>query len=327
MTPCPRRQQRQTRAATKTATTTALATLLLAACSGTDSTPESETATTMDAQVRINQIQTEGTHNSYHVATIEGDGMFSYDHPPLGVQLRDHGVRQFELDVHWTATGFTVFHAPKFDAGTTCDTFVDCLTALRDWSEESPGHQPLFVIVEPKDDYDQDKIAGHYDELEAEVLGIWPRESVIAPDDVRGNHPDLRTAITTDGWPSLGASRGKILFFMLGGTSDYVEAPSLSGKIFFPRADASDPYAAILKMDDAESAEDEIRQRVEEGFIVRTRYTGEDLELRQERVDAALRGGAQWLSGDSPAEFAIPEGAPSRCNPLNAPEVCKNEGI
>ena len=80
-------------------------------------------------------------------------------------------------------------------------------------------------------------------------------------------------------------------------------------------------------MDDAEGLEAEIRKRVEEGFIVRSRYTGEDLEFRQERADAALRGGAQWLSGDAPDRFEIPAGAPSRCNPVNAPEICENNGI
>jgi hypothetical protein len=305
---------------------------IVTACSGGDSSPTSETTDqtpmTMDAQVRINQIQVEGTHNSYHLSMIK-NGPLSYEHPPLDVQLRELGARQFELDVHWTPTGFTVFHVPNIDYATSCDTFVDCLTTLSDWSADNPGHQPLFVIVEPKDDFDTDKIAGHYDELEAEVLSVWPRKNVITPDDVRGDHPDLRTAITTDGWPSLGESRDKILFFMLGGTSDYVEPDNLrlDGKLFFPRAEPSDPYAAIIKMDDAEGVEAEIRQRVQEGFIIRSRYTGEDLEFRQARVDAALRGGAQWLSGDAPELFEIPDGSPSRCNPVNAPELCENEGI
>ena len=57
--------------------------------------------------LRLNQIQVIGTHNSYHVAPSSAlMTMFAgvakewqYTHRPLGEQLEQLGVRQFELDV------------------------------------------------------------------------------------------------------------------------------------------------------------------------------------------------------------------------------------
>ena len=270
--------------------------------------------------IRLNQIQCEGTHNSYHIA----GPLYTYDHPPLDQQL-DEGVRQFELDIHYTNNGFTVNHHPLFDAATTCATWIDCLSTIKNWSDANPGHHTIFILVEPKDELEITKIAGHYDELEAETLSVWPRDSIVTPDDVRGSHPDVRTAITTEGWPTLGETRNKILFSLIGGTADYVDDPSLAGKLMFPKADPSDPYAAVLKEDGADSAEAKIQQLVSQGFIVRTRYSTDNWDGA--RVQAALRSGAQWLSGDEEDQFEFPSGNISRCNPVNAPPECTDDAI
>jgi Phosphoinositide phospholipase C, Ca2+-dependent len=68
-------------------------------------------------QVRLNQVQVLGTHNSYHVQP--GPSLFSllrsfsaaladsleYTHIPLGRQLATQGIRQFELDVFTDPAG------------------------------------------------------------------------------------------------------------------------------------------------------------------------------------------------------------------------------
>jgi Phosphoinositide phospholipase C, Ca2+-dependent len=74
-----------------------------------------------DAEVRINQIQVTGTHNSYHVGfapsaahllQAKSPGSFAsldYGHPPLTRQL-DDGVRQLELDVYADSKGGLYAH-------------------------------------------------------------------------------------------------------------------------------------------------------------------------------------------------------------------------
>src|SRR5438445_9299564 len=78
-------------------------------------------ATSTDAQVRINQIQVIGSHNSYHAGLLPGVRAFlakekpenlrglDYAHQPLNQQF-DGGVRQIELDVFADSKGGRYVH-------------------------------------------------------------------------------------------------------------------------------------------------------------------------------------------------------------------------
>lgn len=72
-------------------------------------------ATACSAELRLNQFQAVGSHNSYHLAppvellellrkSNKETEAWNYTHPPLAVQL-DAGLRQFELDVFADARG------------------------------------------------------------------------------------------------------------------------------------------------------------------------------------------------------------------------------
>jgi hypothetical protein len=278
----------------------------------------------LDEVLHLNDIQMEGSHNSYHVETTGGIiPAWAYTHKPLDVQLATQGVRQFELDIHYAGpSNFTVGHVPP-DIGTTCNSLPQCLGVMKTWSDAHPRHAPLVVLIEQKDEFDGMKISGHYDELDATLLSVWPRERIITPDEVRGQRATLREAVTTDGWPTLGKTRGRILFAFIGDSTEYMNGhPNLENRVVFPRANVSDAFAAFVLMDNAQSSEAEITNAVRQGFIVRTRYNGEELRLVPEVLNAAQRGGAQCLSGDFPADFTLTGGVPSRCNPVRAPAGC-----
>jgi hypothetical protein len=78
-------------------------------------------ASDADAQVRINQIQVIGSHNSYHAGLLPGMRAFlaqerptdlrglDYAHPPLNKQF-DGGVRQIELDIFADSKGGRYAH-------------------------------------------------------------------------------------------------------------------------------------------------------------------------------------------------------------------------
>jgi hypothetical protein len=80
-----------------------------------------QTQTTQDAQVRLNQIQVIGTHNSYHAGFAPSEAKLmqqvnpkafealDYKHPPLDTQLQS-GVRQLEIDVYADAKGDRFAH-------------------------------------------------------------------------------------------------------------------------------------------------------------------------------------------------------------------------
>ena len=298
-----------------------------------DDTPEYPN----DGRLRVNDLQALGTHNSYHVEPpFLVVPSYNYTHKPLDEQA-DLGVRQFELDIHWIpGAGVKVFHAPIIDQVSTCDTLVECLGALKGWSDAHPGHHPLLVFLEPKDDLGVSQIAEHALDVEDDILSVWPRERILTPDDVRGEYETLREAITEGGWPTMGEARNKILFHAHSEDAflaNYHELyPDLVDAVMFTDSTPDDSYAAVMPINDPVGRADEIRAAVEQGFLVRTMAGGccEQPEANDyARVEAALASGAHFISTDFPSAdnewgyvVSIPDGMPSRCNPLVAPEFC-----
>jgi len=316
---------------------------LLSGCGGDDEASQGSTSFSYpkDEDIRINQLQAKGSHNSYHVMP---EGMtvkaLQYTHAALGKQLAEQGVRQFELDTRWDAEAgeHYVVHIPVVDEVSNCRRFVDCLAALREWSDENPAHHPIFVQVEPKDGVPPDPET-RFSALESEILSAWPRERIIAPDDVRGSATTLREAIVQNGWPTLGAGRGKILFFV-DESGSWRAAYShgekhLDGRLMFVDSEPGAPFEATYVLNDPTSPE--IGAAVKQGFIVRTRADSDNVEPfagDTTKRDAALASGAQLVSTDYPAPVQgvdyvveIPGGSPSRCNPLVGPAGCASEDI
>lgn len=294
-----------------------------------------------DGEIRLNQLQAKGSHNSYHV---EAEGMtvaaLKYTHLPLGQQLAEQGVRQFELDTRWDEdTGeHYVIHIPVIDEQSNCRRFVDCLAALASWSKKNPAHHPIFVQVEPKDGLPADS-EERFGALEAEILSKWSKDRIIKPDDVRGGAATLREAILTNGWPTLGEVRGKILFFVDESgpwRAAYTRGEkNLDGRLMFVDSEPGADFEATYVLNDPTSAA--IGDAVKQGFIVRTRADSDNVEPfagDTSKRDAALASGAQLVSTDYPAPVQgvdyvveIPGGTPSRCNPMVGPAGCTSEDI
>ncbi len=297
-------------------------------------------------QLRINQLQYIGTHNSYHVrkqASSTRD--WNYSHPPLDVQL-DHGVRSFELDPHYKNGEFEVFHVPIVDEGTTCRRLSDALATVRKWSEAHPRHVPVSFLFEIKkegprlDSRIRMPDAAALDHLDQVLREGVSTERLIAPDDVRGGAATLREAIEKTGWPTLAASRGKVLFILHDDNAMrelYTkEHPSLASRVMFVRSDATRDDGATLVLDNPRSPD--IPRLAKAGYFIRTRADSDllkDPTRAQSRRDAALASGAHILSTDFPAgeahesgyvvEFA--GGAPARANLVNAPEDLRGQPI
>ncbi|MDR6968321.1 hypothetical protein J2X31_002338 [Flavobacterium arsenatis] len=141
--------------------------------------------------LRLNQLQVIGSHNSYKMA-IEpqlfdflqskdpSNGMKSlqYEHISITDQL-NLGLRNLEIDVYadtkggqyahpkgldlvqsnipydpegkMKQPGFKVFHVLDIDFRSSTLTFQDCLKEIKNWSDAHPGHTPIFITLEPKD--------------------------------------------------------------------------------------------------------------------------------------------------------------------------------
>ena len=347
----------------------------------------------IDAQVHINQIQTMGTHNSYHEVSsvpertlrrsILGQALedeFTYTHRPLDVQFQSEFIRQIELDVFndtagglygnplirqvtgggaydpvMAQPGLKVLHAQDVDYHSNCLTFVACLTTVKQWSDANPSHVPIAILVELKDDiidigsftfvHPQPFDVASMDRLDAEIRSVFGPDELITPDDVRGSRPTLEQAVLQDGWPTLGESRGKVLFLMDNAGSyrtRYLTGhPSLQGRVLFTNANPGDPDAAFVERNDAKGSKTQIQALVRAGYVVRTRADspgGEVATGDTSTLEAALASGAQWVSTDYPVPgyssyfgtdyvARLPEGVVARCNPVNGVPGCYPLGI
>ncbi|MBM4242464.1 MAG: hypothetical protein FJ148_01440 [Deltaproteobacteria bacterium] len=346
-----------------------------------------------DRDLRLNQMQVLGSHNSYHIEPQPAlfslllafseplAKSFEYTHPPLEEQFAMQGIRQIELDVfadpdgglyanragQRAATGdgasgvpqldqpgLKVLHVQDIDFETTCVRLVECLTNVRRWSDANPGHAPLMILIEAKDDPIPDPVnlgfvtplpidAAQLDGLDAEIRSVFSPERMITPDDVRGRRDTLAQAVLEDGWPTLGESRGKVLFALDNGgekKAAYTAGhPSLRGRVLFTSAEPGEDEAAFVKLNDPLGDGARIRELVSLGLIVRTRADGDTLEARSgdtTKRDAALASGAQFVSTDYPVPdrafgtgyfVEIPGGMPARCNPVSAPPECAPSDI
>ena len=293
-----------------------------------------------DDVLALQHVQALGTHNSYHVAPHDMPVVdWSYSHDPLDVQLEEQGVRQFELDLWWVDGELLVHHDPLFDDGTTCPTFGACLEVIGAWSAEHPQHQPLFVLVELKLPWWEETAAEILEAVDATVRDSWPDGGVITPGEVRGGHDSLQEALAAGGWPTLGSLRGRLLLTLLSGGQYLEEHLARGTPLLFPnaRGDLTVPHAAVHTIDDPVGRREEVTAAAVAGHLVRTRADSGGEEARAgdtSRLQAALDGGAHFVTTDYPAArdgldyvVRIPDGTPSRCNPVSAPPGCSPADI
>ncbi|MDZ7281179.1 phosphatidylinositol-specific phospholipase C1-like protein [Sphingomonas sanguinis] len=300
-----------------------------------------------------------------------------YDHLTLAQQL-DRGVRQLEIDIFadpeggrfahpkgealakaagqqtgfdeaaMMKPGFKVFHIPEVDYR-SCGTFKQCIGQMDAWSRAHPRHLPIMVTINAADrPINKPGVtdplpltAPLLDALDGEIRDVLKPDRIITPDDVRGNAPTLREAVTTRGWPTLESTRGKIYFVLdtPADVSDRYRAghPSLKGRPIFGWYDTDQPEASVEIVGDPRTDGAKIKEWVKQGFIVRTRSDADTKEARENdhaRAKAAIDSGAQAVSTDyypgAPTRgwnrgftVTLPGGVMERCNPVTQPVGCR----
>src|SRR4029453_13587342 len=205
-------------------------------------------ATYADDCVALNQVPVLGSPNSYHIeprpalfaALLAFSPIFSeIEYTPLLLsrQFGEQGIRQIEIDVFadpmgglyarreglaligenpdsgipaLSAPGFKVLHLQDIDFETTCVTFVECLRGVKAWSDGHPGHLPIMILVEAKDDVLPRIIdftipvpigVAEFAALDAEIRSVFPPEQLVTPDDVRRGRATLAEPGPALAWP------------------------------------------------------------------------------------------------------------------------------
>jgi hypothetical protein len=72
---------------------------------------------------------------------------------PKGLEWATKGDRPAPYDPEglMRQPGFKVFHIQEIDFRSNCLTLKNCLQEMKSWSEGHPGHQPVFVTINAKD--------------------------------------------------------------------------------------------------------------------------------------------------------------------------------
>ncbi len=305
-----------------------------------------------------------------------------YGHPPLPEQLSRQSIRQIELDCHADPAGglyakpvglervakaglppvpnhdpegrllrpgIKVMHLPDIDFASSALTLIDALQQVRTWSVKNPRHVPVFIMLELKEEslgpdltqsvpFDTAQLAN----LEKEILSVFPRESILTPDNVRGPAATLPEALRRSGWPRLDAVRGRVMFGLdnEGAVRDrYLEGHrALEGRLIFVSVPRTNAAAAWMKRNDPIGSFAEIQELVRSGFLVRTRADSGTQEARRNdprKRERALASGAQFVSTDYPEPdqrfstycVRLPEGVAARVNPVNQPDQPANQKL
>ena len=241
---------------------------------------------------------------------------------------------QAQLD----APGLKVLHIQDIDYQSHCLTFRECLETFRDFSDANPGHLPIFISLNLKTSpielpgsttplpFDKAGYLNLHRDLES-ALGL---DNLVTPSEVQKDGRSLRERITSFGWPDLSELRGRFIFLIdepVRKTAGYLEDFEKDEQLLFLSVPSDHDQAAILVMNDPLKAFDDIRARVAEGFLVRTRADADTIEARSAddtRMRAAFASGAHFISTDyyvpgerleSDYRVRFPEGGYARQSP------------
>ena len=311
------------------------------------------------------------------MGSAEDARQIDFSEPPLQTQL-DDGARSLEFDIAYdpkgnlygnpsgallgmeflsdsytramASAGFKVIHILDIDFNSSCLTLQDCLQSVADWSRRHPDHVPITIALRSNDDATPMPHATQpakftpatFDMLDASILKVFHRDELITPDTVRGRFPTLRDAVLAHNWPTLGASRGKVLFLL---DDDSVKVAmyrgmrsSLEGRVMFIATDEKSPAAGFVTVENPLKAFSRIAADVKAGFTVRTFADADAQEARTNSVarrDKAFASGAQIIStnfliADSQiGKYAVrlPRNQAAQCDPVIGSARCSGADV
>lgn len=302
-----------------------------------------------DDNLKLNQLQVIGSHNSYKQAIepalykviYEKDSAIAgvqYEHIPITDQL-NLGLRNLEIDIYadskggkyahpkgldfakpekaydpngeMNKPGFKMIHMADIDFRSSVMTFEACLQLLKKWSDEHPGHIPVFITLEPKDGSTnrfgttpEAFTPQLFDEADAVIRKNLGEDKLITPDMVRGKYKTLEEAVLKGNWPDLKHAKGRF-FFLLDDSKNkmkmYMEGhPSLKGRVAFVNAQPGTPEAAAMFRNESDKDTD-ITDLVKKGYIIRTRADINTVQARNNdysMFESAKKSGAQVITTD-----------------------------
>jgi Phosphoinositide phospholipase C, Ca2+-dependent len=124
------------------------------------------------------------------------------------------GCRGVELDISQSSAGndWSVGHKKSYDRNYR--QLSQFLNELRVWSEKTPGHDVITLHLDLK--HVTPGFPPRLDEYVADYLGVGKMTALYTPGELMGTSPTLSAGAQANGWPTLGALRGKFLVCVTG---------------------------------------------------------------------------------------------------------------
>ena len=292
--------------------------------------------------LRINEIQFVGSHNSYkqamsalHMQALRARNpaaadSLDYQHLPIAQQL-DLGMRVLELDVFYDPENKTlpVGHVQVIDMNSHCANLTVCLQQVRKWSDAHPRHIPIWIMFNAKDQ----PVEGLPDPVPFDAQAFSLMDNVLIEE--WGDRLIQPKEISDLTWPKLSDSRGKALFLLDEGGQkrELYRREGPLDRPMFTTVDAGLEGAGVMVINDPIKDQVLIRERVAQGYMVRTRADANTVEARlgdTRRRQAAFTSGAQAVSTDYylPAEYfgtdyQVRLPAVAICNPVVVDRTCE----
>ena len=282
--------------------------------------------------VKINEIAVVGTHNSYQLigtlpkqglmkvlqiisfGAVENKAVFEMD---TFTEQLEQGVRNLEIDIETVddegEVSFIVTHDPILDNVSSAHNFAKGLEEIAMWSDNNPGHLPVYLLVEPKDDVPSInnmknfslEYALEFDKVLRQVLG----DRLLTPAQAMGEYESFEEMRKADGWPALKQAAGKIIVLLhpCGVTQEYIDTDiSIKTQAMFPMlrfGDIDKAYASFILDNDPVSATENNKKTVEENnLMVRTR-ADDYPDFSDERYNSADNCGSHIITTDYPPRY------------------------
>ena len=279
--------------------------------------------------VKLNEMAVMGTHNSYQLlgtlpkqglmktlqiisfGLVENKAVFEMD---TFTEQLEQGIRNLEIDIETVDdegdVSFIVTHKAIIDNVSSAYNLAKGLEEIAMWSDNNPGHLPVYLLIEPKDDVPSInnmknfslEYALELDKVLRQVLG----DRLFTPQQVMGDYESFEEMRKADGWPTLKESAGKIIVLLhtCDVTQEYIDTDtSIKTQAMFPMllfGDIDKPYASFILDNDPVIASENNKKTVDENnLMVRTR-ADDYPDFSDERYKSADNCGSHIITTDYP---------------------------
>lgn len=278
--------------------------------------------------VKYNQVQFLATHNSYKRGSSESlekminivskvgiysANEFNYAFETLTEQL-NAGIRSIELDVVPIkidgSIQFICCHTVGIDMNSSCLNLDLALEEIALWSKNNPGHMPISVLIEPKDENMPVKglramTLKNANLLDSKIKAAFGK-NLLTPADMMGKHASLGAMRKANDWLPLGDTLGKVMVLLHSCTvtQRYInQDKALRSQSMFPMlryADRDKDYASFMLINKAKTARQQNSELIDKNnLIVRIRLDIWPQHTKEEYNDG-IKSGSQILTTDYP---------------------------